>query len=368
MQLSYSDIQRIKEVVNRFNVCDGEITHVILVDSGRINSTFKIVITSEDDTTSYMLQKLNQGVFKDVKAVMDNAIIVTDHLRSKGLESLEYVYTKDGEPILWQGNDAYRMTKFIHAEVFQTVGRPKDMYMLGQAVGQFALGLNDLDATKVVDTIPRFHDTQNRYELLLESAIKNARVGGVRLFKSNDELDYVIAHKEEVERLVSALARNEIPLRVTHNDTKLNNVLFDRKNNTPRCMIDLDTVMQGTILYDLADAIRYGANTASEEETDYSKVSVNLELIKAFLEGFKATAPDLLTEKEKELLPIAIILMPLELGIRFLTDYYDGDKYFSVSPGNEDHNLIRARVQFGLTKDIEAQMEEIKKIVAETLN
>lgn len=368
MQLSYSDIQHIKEVVNKFNVCCGEITHVILVDSGRINSTFKIVITSEEDTTSYMLQKLNQGVFKDVNAVMNNAIIVTEHLRSKGMKSLEYVLTKDGDSILWEGTDAYRMTKFIHAEVFQTVGRPKDMYMLGQAVGQFALGLSDLDATKVVDTIPRFHDTQNRYELLLESAINNARKDGKRLFKSGEELDFVIEHKEMVETLVVALDRNEIPLRVTHNDTKLNNVLFDRKNNTPRCMIDLDTVMQGTILYDLADAIRYGANTASEEETDYSKVSVNLELVKAFLEGFNATAPELLTEKEKELLPVAIILMPLELGIRFLTDYYDGDKYFSVSPGNEDHNLIRARVQFTLTKDIEAKMDEIKKIVNETLN
>lgn len=363
MQLSYVDIQKVKEIVNKFNVCDGEIMHIILVDSGRINRTYKVVISSGEDTVSYMLQKVNQSVFKDVKAVIGNAILVTEHLRNKGMESLEYVYTKDEKPILIDGEDAYRLTKFIHAEVFQTVGRPEDMYMLGQAVGQFTLGLSDLDANKLVDTIPRFHDTQNRYELLLESAVKNARSKSERFEIAYEEMEFVLNRKQFVSVLVDTLAKNEIPLRVTHNDTKLNNVLFDRKKNTPRCMIDLDTVMRGTILYDLADAIRYGGNTASEEETDLAKVSLNLELTRAFFKGFHDTAPDVLSEKEKELLPISIMLMTLELGMRFLTDYYDGDRYFQVSPGHDNHNLDRARVQFTLVKDIEAKFEQIQAIV-----
>ena len=363
MQLSYVDIQKVKALVNKFDVCDGDITHIILVDSGRINRTYKVVISSGEDTVSYMLQKVNQTVFKDVGAVIGNAILVTEHLRNKGMESLEYVFTKTGEPLLIDGNDAYRLTKFIHAEVFQTVGRPEDMYMLGQAVGQFTLGLADLDANKLIDTIPRFHDTQNRYKLLLESAIKNARVNSERFDLAYEDMEFVFEHKESVSILVDALAKGEIPLRVTHNDTKLNNVLFDRKKNTPRCMIDLDTVMRGTILYDLADAIRYGANTASEEEIDLTKVSLNLELTKAFFEGFQDSAPGVLTEKEKELLPISIMLMTLELAMRFLTDYYDGDKYFQVSPGHDNHNLDRARVQFALVKDIEAKFEQIKTIV-----
>jgi len=367
MQLSYVDIQKVKELVNKFKVCEGEITHVILVDSGRINRTYKVVISSGEDTVSYMLQKVNQTVFKDVNAVIGNAIIVTEHLRQKGMESLEYVYTKDGKPVLLEGNDAYRMTKFIHAEVFQTVGRPEDMYMLGQAVGQFTLGLADLDANLLVDTIPKFHDTRNRYELLLESAIKNAYSKSERFDTAYTSMLFVFEHRSSVAALVDALARNEIPLRVTHNDTKLNNVLFDRKKNIPRCMIDLDTVMKGTILYDLADAIRYGANTASEEETDLTKVSLSLELTKAFLEGFQESAPGVLSDKEKELLPTAIMLMSLELGIRFLTDYYDGDVYFQVSEGHKNHNLDRAKVQFALVKDIEKKFSQIEKMVKEVL-
>lgn len=371
MQLSYADVQKVKEIAHNFKIVNGTITHVILVESGRINTTYKIVVPHGNDTVSYMLQRLNTNVFKDADYVMSNALRVTKHLRSKGMESLEFVMTKDGKALYEDGNDVYRMTKFIHAEVFQSVSRPEDMKMLGEAIGQFALGLRDFDASELYETIPKFHNTQDRFENCILSALNNARTTNAeRLQKSAEELDYVLKNRGIVSVIVNALASRKIRTSVTHNDPKLNNVLFDRKTNKPRCMIDLDTVMPGSILYDLADAIRYSANTASEEETDISKVSLDLELLKAFFEGFSEVMQnefvlEFLSDNEKMLLPYAIKLMPLELGMRFLTDYYDGDVYFKVS--RPDHNLDRARVQFALAKDIDKKMCEIEELVNKML-
>lgn len=365
MAVSYADIQRVKDIVNRFRVEPGEITHVIAIDSGRINTTFKIVISNEFDTYSYMLQKINTNVFKNPVVVMNNALAITKHIRDKGKVALEYVMTKDGESLLKVDDFFYRMTKFIHAEVFQVITRPEDIKMLGVAVGDFVSLLSDFDATILEDTIPNFHNTKDRYDNCVLSALNNKLASSDRVDGSLDDLEYVISNKEQVAILVNALMSNEIPMRVTHNDTKVNNVLFDRKENKPRCMIDLDTVMKGSVLYDLADAIRYGANTASEEEQDLSKVSIDLELYKAFLEGFASAAPGLLTDKEKELLPIAVKLMALELGMRFLTDYYDNDKYFAVA--REHHNLDRARVQFKLAQDVDAKFDQITAITKEVL-
>lgn len=366
MQLSYADVQKVKEIARNFKIVNGTITHVILVESGRINTTYKIVVSHGNDTVSYMLQRLNTNVFKNADHVMTNALKITKHLRKEGMESLEFVMTKGGKALYEEGDDVYRMTKFIHAEVFQSVSRPEDMKMLGEAIGLFALGLGGFDANTLYETIPNFHNTQDRFENCVLSALNNARTtNGERLQKSAEELDYVLKNKECVSVIVDALARGKIRTLVTHNDPKLNNVLFDRKTNLPRCMIDLDTVMPGSILYDLADAIRYSANTASEEETDLSKVSLDLGLLKAFFEGFNEVALNFLSESEKKMLPIAIKLMPLELGMRFLADYYDGDVYFRVS--RPDHNLDRARVQFALAKDIEKKMPEIEKLVAKML-
>ena len=364
MQLSYSDIVRLKNIAREFNICDGEITHVIVIDSGRINSTYKITVTGKDDTTSYMLQKINIHVFKNVYDVMDNAIRITSHLRSKGMESLEYIYTREGKVLFFDGGDVYRMTKFIHAEVFPNITRPEDMQNLGRAVGAFAIGLGDFDANTLHDTIPNFHNTASRYDDFLQSAIKNLLAGkNTRVRDTDEELKFIVENRSFFGIIVDALLKGEIPTRVTHNDTKINNVLFDRKTNVPRCLIDLDTVMSGSILYDLADAIRSGANTSSEEEKDNKVVRIDLELMRGFLAGFHEVAPNLLTRREIELLPIAIKMIPFELGLRFLTDYYDGDLYFGIV--NEDDNLTRARVQFALVKDITAKFEEITKIVNE---
>lgn len=364
---SYGEIVRIKNIVQRFKVCDGEITHVDPINTGRINSTYKITIDHNDDTTSYMLQRINTFVFNDVSQVMYNAITVSEHLRNKGMDSLEFIYTKDDKPVYYDGSDVYRMTKFIHAEVFQNITRPKDMRMLGYAVGIFSVGLEDFDARILKDTIPDFHNTQKRYEAFLLSALKNVlKKENTRAIECEEEIDFVTSNKELYSIIVEALLKGDIPLRVTHNDTKLNNVLFDRKTNVPRCLIDLDTVMGGSILYDLGDAMRSGGNTSSEDERNTSKVKIDLELVKEFLIGFNSAAPNLLTPKEIELLPLSVLIITLELGIRFLTDYFDGDKYFGIT--EPDDNLVRARVQFALARDIIKKMDDIKQIVKDVFH
>jgi Ser/Thr protein kinase RdoA (MazF antagonist) len=360
--LSYSDIQHIKEVARVFKIADGEITHVMQVNSGRINSSYKITVTQETDTVSYMLQRINTHVFPNVREVMNNAILITAHLRSKGMETLEYIFTIDGEPLYYGEDGVYRMTKFIHAEIFQSITRPKDMYNLGLAVGQFDLGLSDFETSRLVDSIPNFHNTAIHYQDLLVSAVNNALRGkDTRVKEAEQEIQFVNARRDSFGIVVDAITRGDIPVRVTHNDTKLNNVLFDRKSNVPRCLIDLDTVMRGSALYDIADAIRSGANTSTEEERKAYKIRIDLELVSEFLKGFNDGAPKMLTKKEIALLPTAIKNMPMELGMRYLTDYFDGDIYFGVV--NPDDNLVRAKVQLALAKEIEKHMEEIKQIV-----
>ena len=365
MPLSYSEINYLKEIAKKFQIAEGEITHVIPVDGGRINSSFKITVTQENDTVSYLLQKINARVFSDVNAVMKNALLVTKHLREKGIETLEYVPTKTGEYIF----DNYRMMKFIHAEIFQSITRPKDIFNLGLAVGRFSSGLSDFNANRLVDTIPNFHNTQIRYEDFLASAVnytlnfESFHEDESRVKRAEKEIKKVYQYKDLYGEIVNAIMRRKIPLRVTHNDTKLNNVLFDRKQNTPRCLIDLDTVMKGSVLYDLADAIRSGANVVNEDAGKTFGVMIDLDLLRAFLEGFKEGAPGYLTKNEIKLLPVAIQILPLELGMRYLTDYFNHDTYFAIS--NPDDNYNRARIQLELAGCIENNMEYIKEIVEE---
>ena len=367
MILSYSEIKKLKGIISQFQVASGEITRISTVESGRINSTNQVTISDGKQTFPYMLQGINTNVFKNVEEVMANAIAVTSHIRNKGGVSLEYVFTKDGKALFYDGSNVCRMTKFIEADVYQDITRPEDMKNLGRAVAQFSILLADFDASKLFETIPNFHNTIVRYQTLLWSMVDNLlKKKDGRVEEAKEEVEFIRRNADVLGVIVNALERHDIPLRVTHNDTKLNNVLFDKITGEPICFIDLDTVMPGTILNDMADAIRYSANTCSEDERDLSKVAIDMELLKAHLEGFKAEAPNLLTPKEIELLPTAILDMPLELGMRFLTDYFDGDVYFKINKA--DDNLNRARVQFRLAQSIIDHSGEIKDLVNDTFN
>ena len=214
----------------------------------------------------------------------------------------------------------------------------------------------------LIDPIPDFHNTSIRYQNLLISAINNALTSkNGRVKEAENDIKFVNGNRAIYGCIVDSITRGDVPIRVTHNDTKLNNVLFDRKTNVPRCLIDLDTVMRGSTLYDIADAIRSGANTSTEDDRRMLNVKIDIELLREFLQGFVMGAPNILTPKEIELLPSAILILPFELGMRYLTDYFDGDIYFGIV--NSDDNLMRARVQFALANDIKNNMEDIKRIV-----
>ena len=223
--------------------------------------------------------------------------------------------------------------------------------------------LSDFDATQLSEPIANFHNTPWRYEQLIKAVTEDKHE---RLHKVVDEVTFVIERKRFCQTLEKAKESGKLPIRVTHNDTKLNNILFDETTSEPVCVIDLDTVMPGYSVNDFGDSIRFGANTAAEDEADLSKVSLDLELFELFTKGFIEGCGGILTEEEIELLPTGAMIMTLECGMRFLTDYLEGDTYFKIH--REEHNLDRARNQFALVTDMERKLPQMKETILRILN
>ena len=234
------------------------------------------------------------------------------------------------------------------------------MFTTGKALGKFQKHLSDFPVDVLYETIPDFHNTAKRYDVFLEALMEDS-LGRAKDIRA--EVDYLITHGEETKLLVNMINEGTLPLRVTHNDTKFNNVMIDNETGEGIAVIDLDTVMPGLALYDFGDAVRSGASTAEEDETDLSKVNLDLNLFENFTKGYLGEVGSSLTEKEIEYLPFSAKLIALELGMRFLMDYINGDTYFKIH--RENHNLDRARNQFKLVKDMEAKMDEMNKIVRE---
>lgn len=334
---------------------------------GHINTTYDVRTA---DGGHYILQKINTSIFRDVDALMENITGVTAFLREKCLaeggnperEVLRVHRTAGGRPYFRAADGVcYRVYSFIeHTVSLQVVKRPEELYAAGLAFGNFAAALSAYPAKKLYETIPHFHDTVSRYADFEAAVAKDPlkRAGGVAA-----EIDFVRARKEEAGVLVRLLASGEIPLRVTHNDTKLNNVLLDEVTEAPVAVIDLDTVMPGSALYDFGDAIRFGSNPAAEDERDLEKVYCELPFFAAYTGGYLAACGGSLTEKEMELLPFSARLMTYECGMRFLTDYLLGDTYFRIH--RPAQNLDRCRTQFKLVADMERKAGEMAKIVAE---
>lgn len=336
-------------------------------NDGHINSTYLLIFTDGENDYKYTLQKINTYVFKKPDELMLNIAGVTEHLRSKADEStkdrctLNFLKTRDQKYYCFdsEGNcwrcynyidDVYTCNAIDSTEVF---------YNAGKAFGNFQKLLADYPIERLYDTIPKFHDTFSRFCDFL-TAVQEDKAG--RASTVRGEIEFVIEREADTKILLALLAKGDLPLRVTHNDTKLNNILFDNETNEGICIIDLDTVMPGLSLYDFGDSIRFGANTASEDEKDLSKVSLDLELYKAYTEGYLASAKDSLTENEIIYLPFSAKLMTLECGMRFLTDYLNGDVYFKTE--YPEHNLVRCHTQFELVRDIERKFEEMKNITA----
>ena len=327
---------------------------------GHINHTLKV---TTDTGAEYILQKINQYVFKDPASVMQNVGAVTDYIRERVEDPrlcLHFLTTKDGKFHYEddQGN-FWRMYDFVGGFCLDTPESDEDFYQSALAFGRFQQMLSDYDADSLTETIPEFHNTIDRYRQFKESVAAD-RVG--RADQVRDEIEFVLAREEKGSTLQKMRCSGQLPLRVTHNDTKLNNVLLDGENRRSLCVLDLDTVMPGLSAYDFGDSIRFGAATAAEDERDVSKMGLDLHLFEVYTRGFLEAATSL-TDLEVKMLPMGAYVMTLEVGLRFLKDYLDGDLYFKTD--YPEHNLIRARTQLKLVEDMEQKMDQMDRIVAQ---
>lgn len=322
---------------------------------GHINVTRLIKTTKKN----YILQKVNHFVFPEPEKLIQNIENVTDFLHARGVETLRLVPLKTGGNLLKQGDDFFRVYDFIEDTVYyQTITDEEVFRNAGRAFGDFQSTLAEFDASMLHETIANFHDTPKRFRDF-EAALK-ADVCG-RADTCRPEIEFLRSKKDTLDKVTKGLAGGSIPLRVTHNDTKLNNILIDAKTGEARAIIDLDTVMPGSMLYDFGDSIRFGASTATEDEKDLSKVHLSVPLFKAYAEGFYSAVKHTITPAEKELLPYSGYLMMMECGMRFLADYLSGDVYFSTA--YSEHNLVRCRTQLCLAKETEAHFDELKAII-----
>ena len=330
--------------------------------NGHINDTFLLVTGAGK---RYIFQRINQVVFPHPDQVMENILGVTEHIRAKVAKNggdvdrctLQVIPTDFGKAFYRDSIGSWwRMYAFVeHTVSKDRVENIKEFADCAEAFGRFQGLLSDFDASCLYEAIVNFHNTPVRYENLMR-AIEKDPAG--RVAEVQAEIAFVKERAEFVKTLEKAREAGELPLRVTHNDTKLNNILFDAETAEPVCVIDLDTVMPGYSVNDFGDSIRFGANTAAEDETDLSKVSLDLELYHAYADGFLKGCDGKLTPKEVELLPIGARMMTLECGMRFLTDYIEGDTYFRIA--RPSHNLDRCRCQFALVADMEKKEEQMK--------
>lgn len=337
--------------------------------NGHINDTFLVVF----DDRRYILQRMNHTVFPHPDQIMENILGVTAHIRKKAAEegrdaersTLHVVLTREGAPFFRDSIGSWwRVYDFCEGTVTrERVENPEDFERCAVGFGAFQRNLSDYDARQLHEAIVDFHNTPRRYENLMKSVQKD--VCGRRT-EAEREIAFAEERREFASSLERAHAEGRLPLRVTHNDTKLNNILFDARSGEPLCVIDLDTVMPGYSVNDFGDSIRFGANTAAEDETDLSKVSLDLALFERYARGFLVGCGGRLTEAEIELLPIGAMMMTFECGMRFLTDYLDGDVYFRIH--RPSHNLDRCRNQFALVADMERKLPEMNAIVKRLQN
>ena len=347
-----------EHAVYAFNLC-GEPVRCTPFGHGHINSTFKI---DTNQGSEYVLQRINTYVFKNPVGLMNNAGAITDFIRNKVSDprlALHFLTTKDGKFYHEDENgEFWRMYDFGGGFCRDAPETDADFYQSAVAFGRFQQLLSDFPAETLVETIPEFHNTPDRYRQFKESVAAD-RMG--RLAEVRADVDFVLEREEMGSRMQKLREEGILPLRVTHNDTKLNNVLLDKQTRTALCVLDLDTVMPGLSIFDFGDSIRFGAATAAEDEKDLSKMEMDLHLFEVYTRGFLEAATSL-TDAEVEALPMGAYTMTLECGTRFLKDYLDGDVYFKVN--YPDHNLVRARTQMKLVADMEKKMDQMNAIVA----
>lgn len=346
----------------------GELVDVRPYGSGHINDTYLVVLKENDSEKKVILQRMNKNIFTKPVELMENVLGVTSYLRERIIENggdperetLNVIPTAEGKAYFVDSEGEYwRAYKFITgATSYDAVETPEDFYQSAVSFGNFQRLLAEYPAETLHETIEGFHDTKARFAVF-KKAVEEDVCG--RVASVQKEIDFVLAHEDVANVFGDMLAQGELPLRVTHNDTKLNNIMIDDETRKGICVIDLDTVMPGLAMNDFGDSIRFGASTAAEDEQDLSKVSCDMGLFEIYTKGYIEGCGGRLTQKEIEMLPMGAKVMTFECGMRFLTDYLEGDHYFKVH--REGHNLDRCRTQFKLVEDMEAKWNTMQEIV-----
>lgn len=360
--------QHLQDVSKQFQIY-GQILHAEPCKIGHINETYTASYDQGGVVVRYVHQKINQGVFKDPAAVMDNLMRVTTHIRSKLAEqasrdltrkTLTVVPTRDGKPYYQNGGgECWRTFVFIErVQSFESVQSTSQAFEAGKAFGTFQNLLSDLPGRRLHETIVDFHNTAKRFAAL-QAAIEQDRCNRAKV--AAKEIQFALGQQPWITTLLDAHARGEIPERITHNDTKFNNVMLDWETGRATCVVDLDTVMPGLVLYDFGDMVRTTTSPTLEDERDLSKVEMQMPMFEALARGYLSAAGNFLTPKERGYLAFSGKLITFTIGIRFLADFLSGDNYFRVH--RQDHNLDRCRTQFKLVQSVADQEEQMQRVV-----
>jgi len=351
---------KLLEVCRLFKIED-EFLGYEIIQMGNVNKTYKVNFRLADGSPkSFLVQNVNTFAFRNPVGLMRNIDLVTEHIRSKkpGQMALHFHHTYDRKTYVVDGNNFWRMTNFVPSVTYNTCRDLQIIRNAGMAFGEFQTDLADFEIGLLMETIPNFHNTRDRYAKMM-AAVERNPLG--RLKDVEEELAWLLSVQDLACKLTDMQKAGELPLRVTHNDTKINNVLFHPETKEAMIVIDLDTVMPGVMGHDFGDAIRFAANYVEEDCPDFDKVGVDLDVFRAFAEGFLAKTARTLTQNEVDTLALSCFALTAELAVRWLDDYVQGDVYFKIN--YPEHNLVRTRCQIALAKDMLKKMPEMDRIV-----
>lgn len=352
--------KKLEWVCREFRI-EGEYVGYETIQVGNVNRTYQVNFLLPDGMPkSFLVQNVNTYVFKNPVQVMENIDKVTEHIRAKkpGQVALHFHHTRDRKTYVEDGSNFWRMTNFIPSTTHSAAGDLRIVRNAGLAFGEFQVGLSDFPAERLYETIADFHNTRKRFEKLMADAELDPLGKAAEV---QEELDYLLRVRDKACTLTDMCARGELPLRVTHNDTKINNVLFDRDSGDALVVVDLDTVMPGLVGHDFGDAIRFAANRVAEDSPEYHRAGVDMAVFEAFTEGFLAQTAAMLTQNEIDTLALSSFALTVELATRFLDDYILGSPYFKID--YPEHNLVRARCQIVLARDMQNKMETMEACV-----
>lgn len=354
--------QELRQVCETFRI-QGTFLSFEEIKVGNVNHTYKVnYIRNDGKPKSYIVQRVNTYVFRNPVQVMDNIDLVTEHIHARAPKklSLHFHHTADRKTYAFIENGFWRLFNYIPSNTYNITENLRIICNAGEAFGEFQMLLSDFDAGRLYETIPDFHNTKKRYEKLIADA-QTDPMG--RLAEVQEEYEWLLSARGKACQLTELYEEGELPLRVTHNDTKINNVLFNQETDEALVVIDLDTVMPGLVGHDFGDAIRFAANYAAEDCPEAERAGLNMDVFRAFAQGFLRHTASALTEREIDTLALSCFSLTCELAVRFLDDYILGDPYFKTD--YPKHNLVRTRCQVALARDMLQKMDEMKRIVRE---